>query len=916
MPRVPSVGLSPTSRPQFQAPGVVSFQGTGELQQSARDIQRLGQIGSFVSAVGQEAEDKINDARAMEAVNSFENGVNKALLAYEQTKGRAGVDGLESFNKQVEELRNGSTGMLMNDSQRNAATPLFDKVSSRVGLRAQSHYLSQSAADKQAQSIARRKLKEDTLGTMDLTVNQEISRIVGSDEPIMGAVINPQAVVEFGQFNNLLMQEGEALGLTGSALEVFMVNERDKLFTGIVNRKLDTKNQDQIEQVKSLIRDLPDGVISETQRVVLHQKILDESDVAIASQDIIEAYSNGDTLQDVYAHADSLRQHGVYTDKEWEKYRDQAASYYRQQREAEAQVEEELLDEAQSLTDQGLPVPSGLADRAAQLGIKSSFDKIIDGADDWLPEGRSVWADYEMNPAKALADYQSDPKGFIARLDGMMPWASVQQIIRSAKDLETAQSSGRGRRSGSGASSSINLVTERELANGLLQQYAYGFGQKHGLSVYKDNPNLSDYQKANMERRWREALQPLVEFEMSRDPSLSTEDAVNKVAPKLWASGQYENPDDGKPRNKWSEAAYHISGYASRLENEVDDQGRKLVDVVREDLQREAADKALERRMARESQRFIPPTPALLGFPEAEAMRSTGEIRQQVMAEMQANQEMFGVAIPSDDTPLYVSQQEVYDGVEQRIQDRKDRAAAQEEGGRSNREQVAVQRLDAMMEGDAFQQILASNRAIGSGESLANEWSNFWGGIWGGNDFVPLPTKSPNQMSLALEASKTLTVTENGKPVNAFENFIQNGGTEKEWNELIGHHAISGNFLEADDAAPSRIPGGRMRAGGRGGTTYAERVALYNYKPPKDPLDVLKRNLRRIPSSMQKVERQAAKIKNDIERYENTPGYEKYVQGKRDALFKIMQRLGEYESNLAKLPGQIEELERKREEGK
>jgi len=191
MPRVPSVGLSPTSRPQFQAPGVVSFQGTGELQQSARDIQRLGQIGSFVSAVGQEAEDKINDARAMEAVNSFENGVNKALLAYEQTKGRAGVDGLESFNKQVEELRNGSTGMLMNDSQRNAATPLFDKVSSRVGLRAQSHYLSQSAADKQAQSIARRKLKEDTLGTMDLTVNQEISRIVGSDEPIMGAVINP-----------------------------------------------------------------------------------------------------------------------------------------------------------------------------------------------------------------------------------------------------------------------------------------------------------------------------------------------------------------------------------------------------------------------------------------------------------------------------------------------------------------------------------------------------------------------------------------------------------------------------------------------------------------------------------------------------------------------------------------------------
>ena len=653
MPRVPSVGLSPTSRPQFQAPGVVAYQGNPLVQQAAQTGARMQKIGQVVGQIGIQVEDKVNDARALEFTNTFENGVNKLFLEYQQKKGKEAVDGLADFQKSVQELYDGSSPMLMNDAQRTLAKPIADRIRSRADLNSQGHYMEQAAADKQAQSIARRKLKEDALGTMNLTVNQEIGKIAGSEEPIMRAVINPQAVVEFGQFNNLLMQEGEARGLTGSDLEVFMVGERDKLFTGIVNRKLNTKTQDQIEQVKSLIRDLPDGVISETQRVVLHQKILDESDASIASQDIIEAYSNGDTLQDVYAHADSLRQQGIYTDKEWKKYRDQAASYYRQQREAEAQVEEELLDEAQSLTDQGLPVPSELADRAAQLGIKSSFDKIIDGADDWLPEGRSVWADYEMNPAKALADYQSDPKGFIARLDGMMPWGSVQQIIRSAKDLEAAQSSGRGRRSGSGASSSINLVTERELANGLLQQYAYGFGQRHGLSVYKDSKNLSDYQKANIERRWREALQPLVEFEMSKDPNLSAEDAVNKVAPKLWASGQYTNPDDGKPRNKWSEAAYHISGYASRLENEVDDQGRRLVDVVREDLQREAADKALERRMVRESQRFIPPTPALLGFPEAEAMRSTGEIRQQVMAEMQANQEMFGVAIPSDDTPLY-----------------------------------------------------------------------------------------------------------------------------------------------------------------------------------------------------------------------------------------------------------------------
>jgi hypothetical protein len=588
---------------------------------------------------------------------------------------------------------------------------------------------------------------------------------------------------------------------------------------------------------------------------------------------------------------------------------------------------QDLLTEAQSLTDQGQPVPSELESRAAELGVKSSFDKIIDGADDWLPEGRSVWADYEMNPAKALEDYQADPKGFIDRLDGMMPWGSVQQIIRSAKALEEGQSYGRGGRSSSRASSSINLVTEREIANGLLQQYAYGFGQKHGLLVYKDNKDLSDYQKANIERRWRESLQPLVQFEMARDPDLSVEAAVNKVAPRLWADGEYTGADDGRPRNKWSEAAYHISSYASRLENEVDDQGRKLVDIARKDIQQERADQALQRKMIREGQRYIPPTPALLGFPEAEtAMRSTEEIQQQVRAEMQANMQMFGVPIPSDDAPLYVSQQEVYDRVNQMIQDRKDQATAQTETGRNNREQVAIERLDRMMRGEGFEKALTDSGDMGFFESLGNEWSNFWGPFVEGSNFVPLPTKSPNQMALALEASKTLTVIENGKPVNAFTKFMENGGKEEEWEELVGHHAISGNFLGLDDAKPSqaksepaepsRIPGGRMAAGGRGGTTYAERAALYAYKPPEDELDVLKRRLRNTPGMIRKVERQANAIKNDIQRYENTPGYEEYVEGKRSKLFNVLKRLGEYESNLAKLPYQIKAIERKRAEGK
>ena len=67
---------------------------------------------------------------------------------------------------------------------------------------------------------------------------------------------------------------------------------------------------------------------------------------------------------------------------------------------------------------------------------------------------------------------------------------------------------------------------------------------------------------------------------------------------------------------------------------------------------------------------------------------------------------------------------------------------------------------------------------------------------------------------------------------------------------------------------------------------------------------------------IRKVERQATKIKNDIERYENTPGYEEYVEGKRTLLFNIMKRLGEYESNLVEFPKRIEAIERKRAGGK
>ena len=80
-------------------------------------------------------------------------------------------------------------------------------------------------------------------------------------------------------------------------------------------------------------------------------------------------------------------------------------------------------------------------------------------------------------------------------------------------------------------------------------------------------------------------------------------------------------------------------------------------------------------------------------------------------------------------------------------------------------EQGAAYNLgNARYELEEFQEAVKRNDGIGFFESSGNESANFWNAIFSSESdpYVPLPTKQPNQMALALELSKTLTVTENG----------------------------------------------------------------------------------------------------------------------------------------------------------
>ena len=170
-----------------------------EMQESMQRGARMERIGQVVSQIGLEIEDKVNNARAQEATNVFENGVNKAFLEFQQKKGQDGVDGLAEFQQQVQELRDNAGGMLMNDMQRAAAMPIFDKIGSRADLRGQSHYMEQAAAYEQTQNITAQAVLQDSM------------------------VANPgvESLVDFGRWGNLVMKEGEARGLEGETLQAW-----------------------------------------------------------------------------------------------------------------------------------------------------------------------------------------------------------------------------------------------------------------------------------------------------------------------------------------------------------------------------------------------------------------------------------------------------------------------------------------------------------------------------------------------------------------------------------------------------------------------------------------------------------------------------------------------------------------------
>tara|TARA_R100000315_G_scaffold61313_1_gene39548 strand:- start:8179 stop:11022 length:2844 start_codon:yes stop_codon:yes gene_type:complete len=752
----------------------------------------------------------------------------------------------------------------MNDSQRNAATPLFDKINNRVGLRAQSHYLSQSAADKQTQSIARRMLKAETLGAMDLTVNQEVDRIVGSDQPVISTVINPEAVVEFGQISNLLMQEGEARGLSGDALQAFVLQENDKLFTSIVAQKLNSGQSGQIKQVRSLMKELPDGVVSDSKLLELRNKIFDAADEELITRTIIEDAAAGDSLEDVFSTTDALLKNNVYTLSQWQKHRDQAIKYYGQQETSMADQRNELLDQVAELVANGERVPEELKSQAVQFRVKSKFDDIVKGDDTWIQEGKNLWAAYTTSPEAALQDFNNlGAEAFSRKLDAVMPWSKAQEILRSIGAQRATQ--GKGRR-GSSSSSEAKFVTNQQSANDYLYGFVRGMANRTGQTSFMDNDDLSADQKASIEVRWRRDLEPRVRDAMRSEPDKDIQVHIAKQSELLWKSGSF--PMDGQTYNKYALADFQMPEGAANLEQDVDGTGRRYVDIAREQLQNEAIEKSELAQMAYLRSQSAPVSPALLGMRDTITgggnnlvnMRSDVEVRQQVQGTMQASMAMFGTPLPGNYEIVNVPQSAIYARANKLIEDNKQALVESSEKAKLNRADLLRSRLEQVMKTTAWQQFV-KDKEISFGENVGNIVSNVWDAAFRspGLPEIDRPTRSildaHPRLTIAMEFLENAKIIEAGKEVGIKQLFLQNAEStedqEQLFRQIVGHHSISNHALEVEPD-PLKVEK----------TTPTERRSAYQRlyiqreeeRDRRNPLRALTRKRASIQSAIEKGE--------------------------------------------------------------
>ena len=207
MPRVPTVGLSASPRPAFQAPGVIAPRNYApqQIQQAGKAMEGMGRV---ITDIAFKVE---NDT--LEASNEAEFASSSLVQRQEQLKGKEAIDAKQGVLDEFNATMSGISDRL-HPIEKRQFKKIQDRLQGKFTLRVEAHHIKAAAEHKQHQ-----------LGATRVTIERSLSA-----EPL-----GPNAVSLFLRWRNIVDQELDGRGISGEAAEVERLLKSNKLITSLFN---------------------------------------------------------------------------------------------------------------------------------------------------------------------------------------------------------------------------------------------------------------------------------------------------------------------------------------------------------------------------------------------------------------------------------------------------------------------------------------------------------------------------------------------------------------------------------------------------------------------------------------------------------------------------------------------------------
>lgn len=257
MPRIPapSVGRQSVSLVPFSAPNALPFQSAVPAQ-----IARFGEAAQQSSAVfGRlmaEREEQFDEARALEAHNTFSDRVHEQMTSYLSTIGKAAQGGISSSKNsalsQIDKERGRITKMLTSPRQREMFTRAADVTQRNAYFKANEH---------------------ETTQLQNYYIGQSVAASKNAARDAVGAATPEERAVALGRIRNengrVAQMRGWSPEQTEDALNVAMADVQ----TAIVTQILDSQDPQKVKTAREALKSVPDGDLDKATRKALKDRI-------------------------------------------------------------------------------------------------------------------------------------------------------------------------------------------------------------------------------------------------------------------------------------------------------------------------------------------------------------------------------------------------------------------------------------------------------------------------------------------------------------------------------------------------------------------------------------------------------------------------------------------------------------------